>query len=211
MKKLFLLLMIVPMIVFGQEKTSAIISVDKLYIGVENPITISSPGKNNENLTVSFKDGVTKCTNKSEGKYILIPSGKYNKRVADVSIYEGDKKLSTIEVKLFHVPPPVIELCGTEVLQDSYSHKEIFNLRICCKIKADISGIKTRVVSFDVSAVSANGTSKKVNAVQTFSSKEVRSLIKRTSQGDVIVIDNIKFDLNGSKSWSPVSISFKIK
>ena len=127
MKKLFLLLMILPMIVFGQEKTSAIISVDKLYIGVENPITISSPGKKNKNLTVSFKDGVTKCTDKSEGKYILMPSGKYNKRVSEVSIYEGDKKLGTIEVKLFQIPPPNIQIFGISNSQQEVTVSEILS------------------------------------------------------------------------------------
>jgi len=139
MKKLLLLLMIVPMIGFGQEKTSAIISVDKLYIGIENPITISSPGKNNENLTVSFKDGRILCTNKSEGKYVLIPSGKYNKRVSDVSIYEGDEKLSTIEVKLFEIPRPQLSAGITldTIDNNTVSKESLFTLDLTFGLPAD--------------------------------------------------------------------------
>ena len=106
--------------------------------------------------------------------------------------------------------PPLIELCGTEVLQDSYSKEEIFNLRICFRIKGDTSVIKAKVYAFDVNIIS-NGTRQKTTRIKRILSYEFTSLIKRASQGDVIIINNVKFVVNKIKIKSQGSISFKIK
>jgi hypothetical protein len=114
-------------------------------------------------------------------------------------------------IGLGQVPSPVMELCGTEALQENYSKKEIFDLRICAKLETEVKGIRTKVISFDITALSVEGDVEKVNRTTSFSSKAVRSLIQKTEKGTVIVIDNIIWKMNEESMKYSGRISFKIK
>jgi hypothetical protein len=79
MKKVLLLLMIIPMIVVGQTKelqelgikASAVVSTpftQICYVGVDNPIRIASQGILNKNLTVSSDNGTVTCIRRDHGE-----------------------------------------------------------------------------------------------------------------------------------------------
>ncbi len=91
---------------------SAVISADKMnvvYVGLENPISVSVPGFAPELVTANVSGGGT-WTNKGKGQYIFKPNGSARevKVTANAKTDGGSKMMGSQTYRVRQVPKPVV-------------------------------------------------------------------------------------------------------
>ena len=100
---------------FLAAKSTVVVSADKmnvLYIGVDNPMSISVPGVANENVSATLDGGSLR--NLGNGKYIaqVTKAGETNVRVT-ATLPSGDKKnLGSTLYRVKRVPDPIATFAG---------------------------------------------------------------------------------------------------
>ena len=235
MKKVLLLLMIIPMIVVGQTKelqelgikASSVVSTpftQICYVGVDNPITIASQGILNKKLTVSSDNGTVTCINAEHGEWIVTPSKKgritisifervINKDLFGRATDTTELKIGTWTIVVYDLPPPKVYWTLSD---DTVTSVEIFNSSLRYRRDEHLKnfkGIKYRIVSYDVIRQSSiTGETIVAKSCITLHSGAGRNIISKAEPGDYIIIENIKYTTNGNRKYRlPISIKKVIK
>lgn len=164
-----------------------------MYIGVDNPITISASGYNIQDVHPEFPAGVTATK---------ISDGKYNVRVTkqgdvEYGIYAGKSGASSkigsgsIRVKYIPTPQATIARKMTGVIKTSDFKAQI---GISAALEDFVYKAPFIVTQFSATWIPKNDQAKvaDVNGYLFNNSKELMQFIERAKPGDRFVFDNIK-------------------
>lgn len=156
-----------------------------LYMGVDNPLTIAVAGYNDEDIKVSISPhgSITKV---GKGRYIARVS---NRKDVSISVFvKGKPAGSSKKFRVKKFPDP--EVCINGKTGGKISKQELINSILLVKFPDSDYDMKLRVRSFSVSA--NIGAYDKIfwSNSGTFS-KEQKNMIKSLKKGDKIIIDDI--------------------
>ena len=196
---------------FQPSATIAADAMNVLYIGLENPMSISVPGVTPGNTSVSAGAGIT-LVKKGDGKYVATVSAGQKESTISVSAKMPDgtsKRMGEQKFRIKTVPKPVAQL-GT-LISGAYNKGEI-GMQSFLYAYLDgfvFDGVKFTVTKYQVifmpkrgymeeQSVSGNGTA----AIKTFANK--------AKTGDMLVIQGIRATgPGGEKPLNPITYTFK--
>ena len=196
---------------FQPSATIAADAMNVLYIGLENPMSISVPGVTPGNTSVSAGAGIT-LVKKGDGKYVATVSAGQKESTISVSAKMPDgtsKRMGEQKFRIKTVPKPVAQL-GT-LISGAYNKGEI-SMQSFLYAYLDgfvFDGVKFTVTKYQVifmpkrgymeeASVSGNGTA----AIKTFANK--------AKTGDMLVIQGIRATgPGGEKPLNPITYTFK--
>ncbi|QEC67516.1 gliding motility protein GldM [Panacibacter ginsenosidivorans] len=187
--------------------TGASVSADAvkvLYIGLDNPLSVSGGNVGDERVTASIDNG--ELVKQGNGKYIARPrsTGKAN---ITLSI---DGKPQAFEFRVKNVPDPVAKVGNNKGGQMGVNEfKAQFGVR------ADLEnfvfeGVKFNVTGFTLVMTGANFPNLQYRQVQGDSFDKVRDLIEKAKQGTTVSIDEIKASgPGGTRTLAPIVFNLR--
>jgi len=196
---------------FQPSATIAADAMNVLYIGLENPMSISVPGVTPGNTSVSAGAGIS-LVKKGDGKYVATVSAGQKESTISVSAKMPDgtsKRMGEQKFRIKTVPKPVAQL-GT-LISGAYNRGEI-SMQSFLYAYLDgfvFDGVKFTVTKYQVifmpkrgymeeASVSGNGTA----AIKNFANK--------AKTGDMLVIQGIRATgPGGEKPLNPITYTFK--
>lgn len=166
-------------------------NMNVVYVGLDNPISVSVPGIPTERLSVSANNATLKST--GNGKYILNVKGGTQ---ADVNVFatmeNGEKRnMGTMTFRVKRVPAPVArigKIKGEGVMKRGefqiergiFADYDNFNFNVSCK-----------VVSFEM-VYSKNGLMQSKEVKGNILTDELHDIYKKLSKNDKVRFENIK-------------------
>lgn len=174
---------------------SANISADKMnvvYIGVDNPMTISFAGVTDNNVTAAAP-GLTKSS--AAGKYVWRPQGGSTEATVSVSgkLPDGTSVSDKKTFRIKTIPAPATSLRG--IVGGSKGSKEnLTNSPINVVFNDFDFEVKTTVIQFEVKAP---GSSTIVCQGNRFNAAAIAAINKSPNGGNVI-ISNVKTRIEGT-------------
>ncbi len=175
-------------------RPSATISADKMnvvYVGLDNPVSISVPGvpAGEESISISG----AQYSNKGRGNYIIRPNK--NARRVNINVFAeigGERrKMGDKEFRIQTVPDPIPKVAGRSSGSISSGL-----LKAAPYVVADLEnflfeGVKYRVVSFEFQA-NINGLLQTASCQGNQLNNKAIGLLQRVQRGSKIFFDNIK-------------------
>lgn len=187
--------------------TGASVSADAvkvLYIGLDNPLSVSGGNVGDEKVNVTLDNG--ELVKQGGGKYIARPrtAGKAN---VTLNI-EG--KAQAFEFRVKNVPDPVAKVGNNKGGQMGVNEfKAQFGVR------ADLEnfvfeGVKFNVTGFTIVLTGANFPTLQYRQVKGDSFDSVRDLIEKAKQGTTVSIDEIKASgPGGTRTLAPIVFNLR--
>ena len=183
---------------------------DKLYIGVNNPLSILVRGVPEEQVVVT--------TSGSGAILEKIDGIRYNLRVNNIgetriTVSEGDSVLHTFRYTVSRIPDPVVFLGGKRRPQsiESGEFKAQTSLSPVLK-RCEYDGI-CEIVGFEVTRSGTKGEPVPVRNKGARFNADLQKLIAEARPGDTYFFDNIKVKCPGDQvsraNISPLSFNIK--
>ncbi len=170
------------------------VSAEKMnvvYIGLDNPISVSVPGIPNERLTVSATNAILK--NNGNGKFIMNIKGGTK---VDVNVFatmgNGEKRnMGAVSFRVKRVPKPVARIANItdegkisrnefDAIGGIFAYYEDFDFNVVCK-----------VISFKMSYMS-QGLTQDVTVLGNHITDELHTIYKKLKRNDRVVFEDIK-------------------
>lgn len=170
--------------------TVAAESMNIVYRGLENPISVSVPGVPNEKLTVSASNAVMVST--GNGKYIIKPNGDGVVNVSVIANLENGEKrnMGVQEFRVKRIPKPTAKIGN--IIDIGRMSKGEFDAQTTIQAYYDNFGFKAtcKVTSFDM-AYETNGVVGTIS-VKGNSLEELKSTFKKLRKNSKVYFENIK-------------------
>ncbi len=196
-------------------KSTATISADAmnvLYIGLDNPMSISVPGVTPGNTTVTPGPGLT-LTKSGEGKYIAkVTGGKETSISVSAKMPDGTSKRmgEPMKFRIKSVPKPVAQL-GT-LISGSYNKGEIaMQQTLYAYLDGFVfDGVKFTITKYRVIFMPKRGYMED-RQVSGNSAAAIREYANKAKTGDMLVIEGIRANGPGvvDKPLNPITYTFK--
>ena len=166
-------------------------NMNVVYIGLDNPISVSVPGIPNERLSVSVNNGTLRAT--GSGKYIMtVKQGAK----ADVNVFammeNGEKRsMGTMSFRVKPIPKPTAKV-GNITGEGTMSKNELAStLGVIANYENfPFAAPNCKVLSFDLS-YTVNGTSVTKKITGNLISDEVRDIFRRARKNDKFYFESI--------------------
>jgi gliding motility-associated protein GldM len=202
-------------ITWNSYQASASISADNmnvLFIGLDNPMSISIPGITPENTIVNSNNGIS-LQRLGSGKYTARVSGVKNSgkiyvsaRMADGSI----KSMGEMEYRIRKVPTPKLKLGNLSsgsyeksmIMSQTYLYAYLENFYF--------SGVQFKVTKYRMTLVSKRSIGDPAVTVNGNTLNEAKSIINTARSGDMLYFDNV-YATGPSGSIILESMSLKIR
>jgi gliding motility-associated protein GldM len=178
-------------------KPVATVSADKmnvLYVGLENPISVSVPGFTSDKVVATISGGNWRLTSKGNGKYIA--TGERGVRTVTVNISvrteDGVRSMGSQKYRIRTVPLPKVKL-GTLDGSRAVSLGEVKRMR---RVIASLGNsfvfenVKYTMLSYTLHTYSRSGLTTK--HVQGADFTRVRSEVNHLRRGDNIMISKVR-------------------
>lgn len=194
---------------------SATISADAmnvLFVGLDNPMSISVPGVTPENTFVTASNGVT-LTKNGSGRYIARANDKFNSTVIAVSVRMQDgsiKKMGETVYRVRLVPQPKLKIGN---LSSGVYPKS--RLMMQTSVNAVLENFYFKDVRFTVFRYKAillsgrNGLD--IRDCESNDPSVFRALVQKAKSGETIYIDFAKARGPGGREMGMDPISLKIE
>lgn len=170
--------------------TVAAESMNLVYRGLDNPISVSVPGVPNEKLTVSATNAI--LINKGNGKYVIRPNAD---GIVNVSVYanleSGEKRnMGVQQLRIKRIPKPVAKLGN--ITETGKMSKGEFEAQSILQAYYDNFGFNAacKVTSFDM-AYEANGVIGTIQ-VKGNSINDLKKTYKQLRKNSRVYFENIK-------------------
>lgn len=187
--------------------TGASVSADAvkvLYIGLDNPLTVSGGNVGDEKVSVSMSNG--SLTKTGAGKYIARPS---NPGKATITV-NADGKKSEFEFRVKTVPDPIAKVGNSKGgVMRANEFKAQFGVR------ADLEnfvfeGVKFNIVGYTIVLNGAGFPTLQYRAVNGASFDPVRDMIEKARPGTTITIDEIRANgPGGTRTLPPIAFNLQ--
>ncbi|MBN9300079.1 MAG: gliding motility protein GldM [Filimonas sp.] len=181
-------------------------AVKVLYIGLDNPISISGGNGGAEKVNASISQGSLK--NEGNGRYTASVStpGK-----ATISV-TSDGKTQAFEFKVKTVPPPTVKVGGS-----AGGRMSVNTFKAQVGVRADLEnfvfeGVKYEVTGFTLFATGKgfeNGPKYTENNGAYFSA-EAKAIIESTKVGSTVMLDRVRVSGPGGSQTLPTPIAFNL-
>lgn len=185
--------------------------LDMLYIGLENPISISVPGFPPENVVATMVGGILVKTRGTSYIATVTTRGEATISVA-VRVDDGSlKQIGKTKFRVRSIPKPET-LMGTLGNGDVQSKGTI--RANATRLKGSLGEgfpfewLKYTVVSYDFLFVPKKGETKSISCTGEELPEEVQKIITGINSGDKIIFDRIKATgPDGTRNLSPIVIT----
>lgn len=204
-----------PIVEWTSFQPSATISADAmnvLYIGLDNPMSISVPGVAPASTIVSPGPGIT-LTKLSDGKYKATVSAGSKESVISVSAKMPDgstKKMGEMKYRIRQVPKP--EAMLGNLGSGSYPKAQV--TAAAAFVYANLAnfvfdGVKFTVTKYNVIFVPRRGNMEET-PVSGNSAAAVKNFANKAKAGDIILIDRIRATgPGGERPLNPITITIQ--
>lgn len=193
--------------------SSAVVSPDNmnvLYIGVDNPISVSAPGYQANQVTVKISQG--SLTKKQGGKYDAVVTSQSNRATVEVWANQNgtNKKLSSTEFRVKRIPVPTLTVMN---LQSGYIPAA--RIRASNGILAssndafDNFNLPFKILSFKISRKSGGNVTEPHEVTGPGWDDRAKQILRGVKPGDRIWLDNIRIK-DPSEKVNTYYMSFKI-
>jgi gliding motility-associated protein GldM len=195
-------------------KSTATISADAmnvLYVGLDNPMSISVPGVTPANTTVTAGAGLS-LTKSGEGRYIAkVTGGKETTISVSAKMPDGTSKRmgEPMKFRIKNVPKPVAQL-GT--LQSGPYQKGEIAIQNTLYAYLDgfvFDGVKFTVTKYRVIFMPKRGYMEE-QSVNGNGTAAIKGYASKAKTGDMLVIEGIRATgPGGEKALQPITYTFK--
>ena len=196
---------------FQPSATIAADAMNVLYVGLENPMSISVPGVTPGNTSVSAGAGIT-LSKKSDGKYVATVSAGQKESTISVSAKMPDgttKRMGEQKFRIKAVPKPVAQL-GT-LISGAYNRGEI-GMQSFLYAYLDgfvFDGVKFTVTKYQVIFMPKRGYMEEAS-VNGNGTAAIKNFANKAKTGDMLVIQGIRATgPGGEKPLNPITYTFK--
>lgn len=184
-------------------KGVATISADKmnvLYVGLENPVSVSVPGTSPDQLVVTASSGAK--LSGSKGRYIVEVTQGTREVEISASIKSKDGSVKKVESKKYRVkqvPSPLPKIGTIDGNSASISEIKLSPAVRCDLQDFAFEGIKYKVVSYSWMVAGKRTGIKDGTASGAAFSGELAAALNAAKPGDKLFIENIKAEALGTK------------
>lgn len=197
---------------YGATATISADNMNVLFIGLENPMSVSVPGITPENTIVSADNGIT-LKNLGNGKYIAtVKSGFVSGKVTvKARMQDGTvKSMGESLYKIRRVPEP--KICIGNLPPGEYGKSSLMSQSYLFAILENFyfSNVSYKVVSYRASLVSKRINNNDSRTVSGNGIREVSAMLGNAQKGDLLVIDEIRVNGPGGE-MRIAGITYKIK
>lgn len=197
---------------FQPSATIAADAMNVLYIGLDNPMSISVPGVAPGNTTVSAGAGISLAKQK-DGKYIAKVSGGSKESSISVSAKMPDgtsKRMGEQKFRIKSVPKPVAQLGA---LQSGAYQKGQIMMQPMLYAYLDgfvFDGVKFTITKYHVIFMPKRGYMEDAT-VSGNSANAIKAFANKAKTGDMLVIEGIRANGPGvtDKPLNPITYTFK--
>jgi gliding motility-associated protein GldM len=193
-------------------EANAVVSPTKmnvLYIGVDNPISISVSGIPSDRIFASSTNGVIK---RSGNGWIAIPRQPGNALIEVIADVYGDgkkKNMGAMEFRVKNIPDPIGKVAGRK---GGFIDKNLLVAQMV--VNADLENFefdaKFTVTEFTVSA-NVRGFNQEEQSKSFKITSAQRDIISNLKKGEKVYFDNIKAVGPDGKQRELPTVSFKIQ
>jgi len=171
--------------------TVAAESMNLVYRGLPNPISVSVPGIPNEKLTVSATNGV--LTNKGNGKYEVKPSGDGIVTINVVATLDNGEKRNmgsqTLRVK--RIPTPNAKF-GTLIASGSMDKNKIITNQGLIAYYVDFGYSATpKVKSFRMSVIGSGNIVEEYSSIDNMLTSAMSARLQKLRKNDRVIFESI--------------------
>jgi len=163
-----------------------------LYVGVDNPLSISAPGIANEKIQPSISAGSLTPVNVKNGEYIAkVPAGAREAVVSVMADFNGQKKkMGEFKFRVKTVPDPAPFVNGKK--EGSMTKAEVEAAgAVLAKMENFDFDLKFTVTGFSVSVLKGDLYADFISTSNRFTPEQL-SAIKGLKKGSKLIIENIK-------------------
>ena len=175
-------------------RPSAVVSPDKmnvLYIGIPNPVSVSSPGIANKDLRVSISNGSINATNPTAGQYEANVSSVGTATISISGQIGG--KTTALGSKLFRIkkiPNPIAEFAGTSGGSQNTPTIQGQNY-IFATLKDFEFDLKFNIKSYKLTIIRPRQDAVTVDGYGGTLSQEVKDKLRLVSPGTRLIFEEI--------------------
>jgi len=187
------------------------IKMNVLYLGADNPISISVSEVPPEDLNVSITNGTIRNAHilngkiQMDGEYIVNPKVVGN---AIISLSNGNEKIGMMEFRVKYVPDPVAKVAGRK--SGDITKNELLKQRI---VQVDMEGfdfdIPFKVKEFKITT-SNKGLLTDISSKSNEINEEQKALLSKLNSGDRVFFQDIKAVGPDGRIREMNSVNFRI-
>lgn len=166
-------------------------NMNVVYIGLDNPISVSVPGIPTERLNVSINNGSLRAT--GSGKYNLKVSTGTKAEVSVNAIMENGetRSMGSMSFRVKRIPKPVAKI-GNITGSGTMSKGELNSvIGIIANYENFDFNATSKVVSYDMTYI-ANGVSNTKTVTGNIIDQSLKSIFERLRKNDKVYFENIK-------------------
>ncbi len=187
-------------------------SMNVVYAGLPNPISVSAAGYNMEDVSVSIPGA--ELTNTGKGRYVLNVSPNTRSVLASINVRSGGavKTIATHPIRVKRIPNPEAQVGGqTQGFMSSAAFRA--QLGVVSELKDFLFNVRSQVVSYQFSMAKKRSTDVSapitVNSALFSANEQVEQMIRDARPGDRIFIDEVRAKLpDGSvRKINPVMLT----
>lgn len=173
-------------------------SMNVVYAGLPNPLTVTAAGYNMEDVSVSIPGA--ELSNTGKGKYILNVSPNTRSVTASINVRTpgGVKTVGTNVIRVKRIPNPEAQVGGqTQGLMPASVFRA--QMGVVSELKDFLFNVRSQVTSFQFSMAKKRSTDISapitVNGPLFSSNEQVKQMISDAKPGDRIFIDEVRAQL----------------
>ena len=190
--------------------TVAATRMNVFYIGVDNPVSISSPGIADANLRPTISVGTLNRDATGRDWIVRVPKGTPKAIVSVDALYEGQtRRMGSAEFRIKRVPDPVAEIAGQ--VEGQIEKNTLVAAAAIIPVMKDFEfDLYFKVTSFRMATVvGGDWISKRANGNRF--SEEMISLIQNARKGQKFFFENITAEGPDQtpRSLNPISLEIK--
>lgn len=181
-----------------------------LYIGVDNPITVSVPEGKDDNVTITITG--------AEGTVIKTGAGQYNIRVSTVTdncvlnVWANGTQIGTSTFRVRNLPYASAVVGGYQ--SGSKIAKDVFSSLpgVGVYVRDVVFELKYTVIGYTVKLVDATGNIMEINCEGApFSPVAKRAIQENAKSGDIITIQNIRVKSEDNREMKLPALMYHIE
>jgi gliding motility-associated protein GldM len=199
-------------------KPLAVISATKMnmvYIGLDNPISVSVPGYSANDISVSCTAGGKLSPDKQKGNFLLKVDGTNREITITASVKDKDnhvKKMGDQKYRVRQVPKPTPMLGAIKESRDV----SVAELKTAAFVYANLENFAFEGISFTPTKYTIVFQPKRGDAVVKYANGnaiggDIKALFNNAKSGDRIILGNISATGPAGGTMVPTSLALTVK
>ncbi len=171
------------------------VKMNVLYVGVENPVSVSVPGVANENVTVGISGTGNRITRTGNGTYKVILARNAQKTVSvnvKATMQNGEQKsMGSVAFRVKRLPKPTLSVLG-KTTDGTTTKGYLRQLRVAKAIYEDFEfDLTPETVGFTTTIYRSGKAPFEKKATSKYVPEEIKRAIISMRRGDKIIFDGV--------------------